>query len=217
MNNHELSIRLMQSSDLDEVIRIHISQFSGSRSTHLGKPFLRRMYSWFINHHPKLALVADYRNSVIGFVVGSIGGYGRNIFRYALPQIIFGILTHPSMILRKETFALWHSFVKGLLPRQSEPSKLSQPDQRPMQSNAALSSIAIDSHYQGKGFGKALMQLFELNARQLGAQTTSLTVEKDNQAAINLYISCGWKIDKKNQQSVHFVKSLNPQLNLSDA
>lgn len=209
MNYQKPSIRLMRSSDLDQIIRIHTDRFSSSRSTHLGKPFLNKMYRWFIERQSNLALTAEYEHAVIGFVVGSIGGYGRNIFRYALPQIMLGILLHPRMILRKETFALWHSFLKGLLPRGSKPSKQSRSNPTPTPTNAALSSIAIDSNFQGKGVGKALMEKFELNARTLGAQTASLTVEKDNQAAIHLYRSCGWIIDTENDHSVHFVKSLS--------
>lgn len=206
MNKQDLSVRIMRSSDLDQVIRIHIFQFPNSRSSQLGKPFLRRMYNWFIRYQTKLALVAEYNHTVIGYVVGSIGGYGRNIFRYALPQIVIGVISHPKMILRKETFSLWHSYIKGLLPRRSRKStSQSLPDEI----NAALSSIAVDINYQGKGVGKELMQKFEAHAKELNANTASLTVEQDNPAAINLYESCGWTIDTQNEQSVHFVKSLD--------
>jgi ribosomal protein S18 acetylase RimI-like enzyme len=110
------------------------------------------------------------------------------------------------MILRKETFALWRSFLRGLLPRRSETIKEHRSDNSSTRINAALSSIAIDINYHGKGFGRALMQEFELNARELGANSSSLTVEKENQAAINLYKSCGWMIDSENQNSYHFIK-----------
>lgn len=206
MSSETVLIRQMNQSDLDSVTRIHMNKFPGSRSTKLGKPFVKKMYQWFVKHHPYLSLVAEVEGNIVGFMVGSIGGYGRNIFRYSIFQIIWGLISHPGIIFQKDTYTLWSSFIKGLIPySQKNPKKENTNTDSPA-INAALSSMAVSDGFQGKGIGRALVLTVEAHALELGANSSTHSIEKKNLAAQHLLKSCGWTVDYENNQSYHFIK-----------
>lgn len=63
---------------------------------------------------------------------------------------------------------------------------------------AEAGRFMIDALSQGKGYGKALLQLVEEKARnELGLHTLILQSRADNKLAIKLYQSCGYRIRKK--------------------
>lgn len=57
-----------------------------------------------------------------------------------------------------------------------------------------IQALEVFGKYKGRGLSK---QVLDVAVKQLGA--TKLTVQKDNQIAINLYKSYGFKIDKTNE------------------
>ncbi len=57
-------------------------------------------------------------------------------------------------------------------------------------------SIAIKPSYRGKGFGKMLMIELERRLRELGVKYIRLEVSVNNNVAIKLYTSLGYKIKK---------------------
>ena len=205
----KFEIRKMAIEDLDRVSAIHCRQFPNSRSTSLGRPFVRKMYRWFVENQPGLSYVALIEDKPAGFVIGAIGGYGRTVFRYAIFEILFGLMRRPWLLLRSQTFLLWPSYLKGLFPRR--PGKTQQIVKNPGQTKASLASIAVAQSAQGGGLGKALVAAFEQGARQLGAATLGLSVELDNHAARRLYQRCGWQLASENgpQNSAYYTKDLS--------
>lgn len=57
---------------------------------------------------------------------------------------------------------------------------------------ADVQTIAIDPTMQGKGLGRALMNVMIDKARELNARDVMLEVRKDNPVAIGLYLSLGF-------------------------
>jgi len=206
----------MELKDINYAARIHSQQFPHSRSTRLGKPFVAKMYKWFCVNQPDLSLVAEKDGEIIGLAVGSIGGYGRKIFRYAFFEIFFGLLSHPWMVFSRSTFSLWRSFLQGLIPSGSQnKNTLSTPKAGPVSVIASLSSIAVAHDAQGKGVGRSLLDRFEQNAYKKGATRLSLSVEIDNYPAMRLYEVGGWvkeRIDVE-RGSVHFGKEISREAN----
>ena len=69
-----LTIRPLRNSDIDAVIEIHAEQFPKSRTTFLGKPFVRKMYNWFLRKQPDLSVVGAIDSKPVGFAICAIGG-----------------------------------------------------------------------------------------------------------------------------------------------
>lgn len=208
MSSDKHLLRTMQITDLPMVCAIHQSQFPHARSTRLGLPFTRKMYTWFIKNQPELCFVAEQEGNITGFLVGTIGSYGRRLFRFALPEIMLGILMHPAMILQERTYNLWNSFLKGLLPRYGG-TALRTPEFQII--SASLSSIAVTASAQGIGIGTQLVEAFEKGARWRGAKRLTLSVDMDNLPARRLYERCGWRMDREfaERNSVHYSKELS--------
>jgi GNAT superfamily N-acetyltransferase len=66
-----------------------------------------------------------------------------------------------------------------------------------------LYQIDIDEEQRGRGLGREAMQLFEAEARRLGASEVWLNVNGGNVVARSLYRSLGWA-----EASVHMTKRL---------
>lgn len=187
-------IRKMSREDIKSVVEIHLEQFPGSRSTSLGRFYLRKMYRWFVERQSELSLVVLDSGQIVGFAVGAIGGYGRKIFRYTFGEIAVGILLHPGLLLKKKTYQLWQSYLKGLLPARVKTNSRSEGDESLTAGiRASLCSIAISSSAQGRGLGKALLRALEDCFREMGIVQVVLSVQSDNLPARRLYESCQWE------------------------
>lgn len=195
----------MQVGDLAKIVKIHSESFPDSRSSRLGVPFLRKMYSWYLLNQPKLAFVAVFEEDVVGFVTGTYGwGGGRKRFRYTFWQILLGFARHPALLFSPEMFEQSLSLMKGLFSRSREPVMVFE-DKKGVK--VALDSIAVSPQARGQHVGARLIESFEVGARQLEGGYLALGVEYDNLAARRLYENCGWHVvheDKdKNSASYH--------------
>ena len=200
----------MQESHVMGVSHLHCSIFPESRSTKFGKLYVRKMFRWFLEFQPDLSLIAIQNQRIIGYAIGAVGGYGRKLFRFALLEIIMGLIFHPRLWFQKGTFLLWRSYLKGLYPKREKKDHKNQITKQPITMSAALAGIGVDNDQQGQGVGKALLSAFEGAARKSGVKILTLSVHNDNLAARRLYDRSGWVIDSENQaaNSVHYVKIL---------
>lgn len=206
----DVSVRPMIAPDLPSVARLHAKAFPRSRSTSIGQPFIRRMYRWFCSVPDGIAYVAERDGRVIGFAAGSSGdGYGRRVFRYAVPQILWGLATRPQRLVQPRTWFLWRSYLRGLRrPRTSINDAAPHVDPDP---SAGLASIAVSFEGRGQGISDMLLQAFEAAARSHGCVAATLSVEPENAAARRLYERHGWRQDDEGPGSVHFRKDLTPR------
>jgi ribosomal protein S18 acetylase RimI-like enzyme len=199
-----MQIRRLKSDDLDAVVAVHMERFPDSRSTQLGKAFLRKMYCWFLLNYPELSLVATIDDQVVGLAVGSIGGYGRRVFRYALPQVIWGFVTHPQLLFRDRMFYLWRSYLRGLYPKSAKTLAAPPDSSKPVIRQAAFASLAV--LHTATGVGIPLILAFERAAREHGANRIGHTVKKENVSARKIYEGLGWKFRGESDHSVSFYK-----------
>ena len=202
-----IEVRQMMQADLPETVSIHIAEFRESRSTSLGKPFLTKMYEWFVVNQGLLSHVAIIENQQVGFVVGAVGGYGRKVFRYAFWQILAGLLLHPSLLFEANTFKMAPSYLKGL----TLSSKDRFPADAATQRKASLASIAVLENAQGMGVGIKLVRAFESGAESLAVDVLGLSVEQDNHAARSIYEKCGWDPQPVNRDSstIYYMKTIS--------
>lgn len=196
----------LHKSDIRELASLHCRIFPDSRSTRLGTLYVKKMFTWFLQYQPQLSLIAREDNKIVGYVVGAIGGYGRKLFRYAVFEIAVGLITHPHLFLQKETFALWPSYLKGLIPKKKSRKIGTNPSTLLL--SAALAGIGVDPKKQGLGIGRALVMGFENAAKQLNVEKLTLSVHLDNVSANKLYESCGWYQDNQDNSTntAHYTK-----------
>jgi ribosomal protein S18 acetylase RimI-like enzyme len=198
-----LQVSLIQENDLPELVMLHCRAFPCSRSTQLGKMYVRKMFEWFLYYQPKLSLKIKENEEIVGYVIGAVGGYGRKLFRFALLEILIGLLIHPRLWGKPETFTLWQSYIKGLVPKKR--TSENKPDH---ELSAALAGIGVDPEKQGMGIGKTLIVGFENAAKGMNIYNLTLSVYMDNSKARNLYENYGWYMDNedKSTNSAHYTK-----------
>jgi ribosomal protein S18 acetylase RimI-like enzyme len=200
-----MTIRSLQADDLSRILEIHIERFPHQRSTRLGPIFLRRMYEWFLLNMPELAFVAEVDGKVEGFILGSRGGYGRRVFSFALKEIVFCLLHQPRLLADARTYRLWHSYLRGLLPRKKG-SQSNQAGRAPQSRVVSFASVAVSARYPGLGI--YLIQRLEAQARRIGAEQLSTSIENHNERLISLYQRMGWRVKHQSQASTSLVKQL---------
>lgn len=203
-----MSIRTMAVTDLDTVVDLHCDRFPDSRSTSLGRPFVRQMYRWFLIHEPALALVSEIDGRVEGFITGSRGGYGRRVFRFALPQVAWGLLRNPGLLFRRGTFLLWQSYAKALMPGavSSAAPASSDPPSETAVDRVSVASVAVSRPHSGEGL--FLLRALEQKAKAMGAKRMSASVELVNDRLIELHLRLGWEIYQRDARAVSIQKHL---------
>jgi ribosomal protein S18 acetylase RimI-like enzyme len=204
----ETGVRRMSHEHIKAVVTIHQTCFPDARSSLLGPLFLRAMYRWFMTHQPELSIVYLEHDRVVGFLNGVIGGYGRRMFRELWPVIACCLITHPHLWMRPQTFTLWRSYLRGVLPRL-----LRAADRKPTAtgpaSTASVASIAVCPEARGRGIGRALLLQFEAAASALGVRELSLTVEAVNVVAQRAYEKTGWRRIAAGAFGYSYVKVFN--------
>lgn len=208
MRKIDLTIRPMDALDISRVVAIHFISFPTSRSSKLGKPFLQKMYQWYIIYQPKLSFVALHDDKVMGFVAGTMGrGGGRRRFKYTFWYIILGFLRNPTLLLSTDMVNASKVYIKGLLPAR----KHEVIENEPKSIKFALDSIAVHPDSRGLKVGQALVRVFEKAAESQGATYLALGVEYDNHIARRFYERCGWRLmfDDIEHNSANYIKELH--------
>jgi ribosomal protein S18 acetylase RimI-like enzyme len=205
-----LIIEPLRIEDVKEAAEIHRQAFPDSRSTQFGKLYVQKMFTWFLTYQPNLSFVAKQDGIIVGYVIGAIGGYGRKLFRYALLEVVVGLLMHPRLWFKRSTFLLWYSYLQGLLPKWVR-NKVVTPSDANIPISAALAGIGVEPDCQGSGIGRMLMNRFEQAAVQQGAQFLTLSVFADNHPARKLYEKSGWIKDNEDlvSGSIHYSKNIS--------
>lgn len=156
-----LQINQLRPQELKEVVNIHLQELTESTLNKFGSKFLQVVYKSAVKNNNNILLVLKEDNKIIGFTLATKSS--SNFYHQIITENFFTLtwevikssLSHPKLIL--ET-ALWF-----LLPQNTN------------QKTAELQFIAIDKSYQGKGWGKKLIQkltqkfsLFHIHKLQAG-------------------------------------------------
>jgi ribosomal protein S18 acetylase RimI-like enzyme len=189
------TIRSLQAGDLGAVAEVHLAAFPRSALTLLGKEAVRRYYDWQLTGpHEVTALGAFSGNSLAGFCFGgrfhgSMAGFLRKNRGYLIWRTAthFWLLANP--VFRGRADSGRHLLKRFSLPGARPEALQAAP---PVRSFGIL-SIAVHPDFQGKGFGRLLMEIAEEAARLCGYPAMHLTVEIHNQQAIKFYECSGWK------------------------
>ncbi len=183
-----IQIRPAQTSDIAQVVQVHIQAFPSFFLTLMGTRFLRLLYSGFLNHPTGISLVACPQarpSEVIGFVVGTTQpqGFFSQLLRqhwlaFAMASL-WPLLKKPGLVFVK----LWSAlFYRG--------------ESLPDQPNAALlSSLGVKPTAQGQQIGQQLVSAFLAHAQTAGATAVYLTTDQsDNTKANHFYTKLGFKL-----------------------
>ena len=181
-----VSYRKMGSTDLSQVIDVHLASFPDFFLTFLGRRFLTLLYEQIEQADEGVVLVAGSADRVEGFVAGvqhQSGFYQRLIKRkkWAFARAALGSALRRPVIVPRLLRAL------------------RRPDEaRHAAAEACLMSIAVRPDAAGVGLGRHLVKAFCAEMWQRGAPAVCLTTDRDN-----------------NERTNRFYKQLDFQINAS--
>jgi ribosomal protein S18 acetylase RimI-like enzyme len=181
------------SSDISDVVRVHLDAFPGFFLSELGAPFLRVMYKSFLMDANGVFVVhRSEKGELDGFAVGTLTSQTRDrwlALRF-LPE--FMVAAIPAMLARPRQVGVrlaQRFFDTDEIPTMPEGS-------------AVLRSIGVSGSARGSGAADALLRAFEGDASARGACRLCLTTnEDDNQRAQRFYAKHGYEMVARFQQS----------------
>ncbi|HBB35158.1 MAG TPA: hypothetical protein DDZ80_23015 [Cyanobacteria bacterium UBA8803] len=166
-----MEIRLANiTTDLSDIVRIHIRAFPGFFMTDMGSSFLQEYYQAVLEFSENLSLIAIKDNKAIGFVVGfgnppAFYNFYRGRYSRLIRVTLLAMLRNPSLIGRVLSNAKRISSVQG------------------SQLEVELSSIAVDPTFTG--VGHLLITAFVELARYRRYQSIYLTTDAEGNDRVN--------------------------------
>jgi ribosomal protein S18 acetylase RimI-like enzyme len=165
----------MGKMDCARVVDIHLRSFQGFFLTFLGPSFISLLYCATIKDIGGVALVAEQRNKVCGFVTGTTQPF--SFYKRLVKEHLFGFF-----------WASLQGFLRNpaILPRLLR--SFTMPGQPlPTEKCATLMSLAVDPDCQGIGIGKLLVLAFLDEAKKSGCFSVNLTTDAVNNDGINKF------------------------------
>lgn len=180
-------------SDLQRIAELHVDAFPESVLGRLGVEAVRRSYEWQLDGpHDTTALVAEVDGRVAGFLFGGVFRGSSIGFVKREKWFLAGqVLRHPAVVrgeLGRDRLAL---AARLLVRRWNQPTP-EDPAGVPRRSFGVL-AIAVDPRAQGRGVGRALMDVADRRARSAGFESMHLSVHPDNAGAVAFYRTLGWE------------------------
>ena len=179
-----MNYKVIQKSEHRHLASIHLDAFHGFFLSSLGKRFLNAYYNAALNSTETIAVCAvDDDGQIQGFGTGCIlsKGYHKQLILHH----IFSFLYQGLIILLTNP--------KALLRLAMNLDKIS--NEKDDGNYAELISIGVSHEFKGLGIGKALIKIFEEEAKRKGCKKISLTTDyHDNEDVVAFYMHSGYNV-----------------------
>jgi len=176
-------VRVGGPNDRDLVVDLHREAFAGSMGVSLGRFYLRRFVSGFLNE-PSFVLVAVLGDRAVGYALAKPATSGGG-WRLA-PWVVVAVLRRPNLLRRSDLRAELRRQV-GQLRGGSVPAR------PPEAATVSLTGIGVRESARRSGVATALLDAYEAEARRRGFAEGRLTVYRSDDAPRRLYEHAGWQ------------------------
>jgi len=172
-------LRSATPADATSIARLHLDLIDTGFLSSLGVGFLQLLYRALIESEHGSVTVAETDGVIVGFIAGTddTRAFYRQFLRGSLPKAVWRLL--PSVVRPRTWKGMWETlrYGGGATPVASE-----------------LLSMAVAPRAQRLGLGSLLVDtlLAQLEAR--GVDRVKVVVGEENQAAVSLYLSCGYEV-----------------------
>jgi ribosomal protein S18 acetylase RimI-like enzyme len=208
MTGLAVSIDPARRQDLAGVLAVHRDAFPRDLNTKMGRPYLERMYGFFLDHSAdRIFLVARAAPDVVaGFVVGARLPFERDLSRDLLVGAAGAVARRPSLLFAPQI--LGRAAERLSLTRREAPS-VDAPEPQVPDACFYLYVVAVGpGPGRGTGIGRGLVSGFEGAAASRGGRAARLSVHRDNDVARRLYERQGWAIESTRGDAVIYGKAL---------
>lgn len=199
--------------DLSKIAYCYMSAFPNSLATKLGKKYVMKTLEWFLKHNDcALYWIRNEEGKCIGFV-GAKQGHGSTsgMIQYAFWQGINAVLLKPWLLFTAEVrnhFPLIITNIKQRIFGRKIQKKNFTFKQKSVIPSVGLVVIGVNVEFQGKGYGKLLLSVFDEITCKFGSNKAHLSVKRYNTSAISAYQKCCWSIISEDDQTYIMTKKI---------
>ena len=200
-------------ADLADISQCYSACFPNSIAVALGNKTIRKALEWFLVADNRFLLYLVDDNKVVGFIGGFaprfIGDGGKSgMATYSISSLVPALLKRPYLLLRKDIVRYIPIFIKYHWGRRIRNNKTHNGTTSLYTQKVLISTIGVHPHYRKQGYGKKLLQEGELYALKYNRKELSLSVKKNNEAAISFYHKAGWNNAGSLRDSIQLDKTL---------
>ena len=190
-----ISISEMTECDLEIIAVMHSEVFPKDTDTALGKRYLMKMYSFFLEESDRLALVArgGANKQIFGFLVGAPTGFMRQFRRHTAGAVLTAVVSRPGMWFDPQNWRRLKIRASALLRNRRRTGHVETNATSADGQTGYLYYLAVSQTARRKGIGEALMSRGEEFFRVLGMKRVIFSVFLVNVDSIRLYEKWGWK------------------------
>lgn len=209
--------------DLQKIAVVHQSAFPKHLSSALGKSFIRKTLSWYLeNPNNGFLLHLEDGGRVLGYVTAFYNngilkhGSATTIGQFAFKQSIISFIFRPWLVFHPEVSIKWKLILKQILLKiglRKDNNELSLvPVENKLSNLCSLLSIGVSQQSQGRGYGSRLIQAFEKEAQiRFQPSVLELSVKSENLQAKAAYMRNGWKVKQESNGNCVMYKQLNDE------
>lgn len=194
--------------DIDTLSRLHLITFEHSLGASVGINYLKAFFKWFVANDSTIVIVCHQSEKIIGYAIGAVDGYSRELTKAILPNILLGLLSHPKSIFHPNFIALMNVRIRNLFNTRGD-FKTNNTLSIPTKTNKTpfvLVGIGVDPEFRKQNLGTKLLNDFENEVWCRSFSKIRLTVYKSNTQAINFYEKAKWVLDSENETMLKYVK-----------
>lgn len=201
---------------LKEIAICQMDCFPNSFNTALGKKFIAKTLTWFLQKNTRFLFHVTYNNQIVGFCGGFAPQYygdgsSSGMLQFAFKEAVLGILKKPWLIFSKELRSYYPFIFRNIKKKLGISKSIAatpQPTNFVFKPSVGLVVIGVHPSIRGKGVFEILMKEFECNAIKLNISNCNLSVRSDNARAIAAYKKMGWQIKSDINGAVIMFKQL---------
>jgi GNAT superfamily N-acetyltransferase len=205
-------------NNLDKVVHCHESAFPEALSTKLGRRFIVKMLSWYIESDRGIIFHLEKDGEILGYLGGIIiktpglPGAATSITQHSFGTFVFSFILKPWLIfhsenLKRSAFILRNLRLK-IFPEWKESDYSLKNITGDFTPSMGLVVICVSRFHQGKGYGSVLLQEFEDRARYNNIEKITLSVKKTNYQAIGAYSKNGWAVEREGKEELVMFKNV---------
>jgi ribosomal protein S18 acetylase RimI-like enzyme len=188
-----MNLRQIDNRDIPAIALIHKQSFDKTHFTSFFSPDLLSRYIKILIDFNPYSYLAEENDRILGYLIGgNKTGAALDIFtKNNYLKIILALLLHPGFILEK---------MQSVLLKLNK-IKISTVEYK-------IYIIASLPEVQGKGIGRALINIFENELRVNGIREYGLSVREQNNNAISFYENNNFIRINKIHKSIYYKKTL---------
>ncbi len=208
-------LEISDSRLLPDIADCHQACFPNSFSTKLGKKYVIKSLSWFLDHPKRFLFHIRSQQKVVGYCGGFLpvkvgDGSSSGMIQQGFNEAVLGIVKNPLLLfhseLRPHYPLIWLNIKRKITGKiiPINPKSTSQ-NNKPFDPAVGLVVIGVHPDARGTEVIKMLMYAFDENVKALQKNEGQLSVRKDNSRAIHAYEKYGWsvKLEKDDALVMH--------------